>query len=83
MLVSAISDERIKTHAKNLKLSLNITKLRLSYNYKNKYGNGLNSRIGLIAQEVRHVFPSICNYSHRVIDDADMNLTKMIFKKKR
>ena len=71
---NAISDAQIKTNIENLELGLDII-LQLkpvSYNYKNINRMGNNSKIGLIAQDVEKIIPSIVYSSYGQIHNINI-----------
>ena len=75
---NAVSDIRIKTNIEDLELGIDILlKLRpISYNYKNKYRMGINPKIGLIAQDVEKILPSIVYSSFSQIDNINTEFNK-------
>ena len=67
-----------KNKYRNLQIGLDII-LQLkpvSYNYKNKYRRGINSKIGLIAQDVNQILPSIVYSSYGQIDNVNTEFNK-------
>ena len=75
---NSISDERIKKYIEHLELGLDvILQLKpVSYNYKNKYRMGNKSKIGLIAQDVEKILPTIVYSSFGQIDNISIEFNK-------